>query len=134
MSYKNWQKEAYSSAFSQVYSASVSGGSDAMTYYVSGGFKDIKGIVSNTGIKQGDLRANLTANLSKSVTMALALNGSIKQNDMMTGVIRQVVLPVHWHVQYWIQLLMKFRQTTRHYKRTWTQKLLFIAGGMTMMI
>lgn len=71
-----------------------------MTYYVSGGFKDIKGIVSNTGIKQGDLRANLTANLSKSVTMALALNGSIKQNDMMTGVIRQVVLPVHWHVQY----------------------------------
>ena len=42
-----------------------------MTYYVSGGFKDIKGIVSNTGIKQGDLRANLTANLSKSVTMAL---------------------------------------------------------------
>lgn len=85
LSYKNWQKEAYSSAFSQVYSASVSGGSDAMTYYVSGGFKDIKGIVSNTGIKQGDLRANLTANLSKSVTMALALNGSIKQNDMMTG-------------------------------------------------
>lgn len=85
LSYKNWQKEAYSSAFSQVYSASVSGGSDAMTYYVSGGFKDIKGIVSNTGIKQGDLRANLTANLSKSVIMALALNGSIKQNDMMTG-------------------------------------------------
>lgn len=41
--------------------------------------------MSNTGIKQGDLRANLTANLSKSVTMALALNGSIKQNDMMTG-------------------------------------------------
>ena len=80
LSYKNWQKEAYSSAFSQVYSVSVSGGSDAMTYYVSGGFKDIKGIVSNTGIKQGDLRANLTANLSKSVTMALALNGSIKQN------------------------------------------------------
>ena len=35
LSYKNWQKEAYSSAFSQVYSASVSGGSDAMTYYVS---------------------------------------------------------------------------------------------------
>ncbi len=106
-----------------------------MTYYVSGGFKDIKGIVSNTGIKQGDLRANLTAGgLSKSVTMALALNGSIKQNDMMTGgnttggIAGSLARTVLDTAPYGI------RQTTRHYKRTWMQKLLFIAGGMTMMI
>ena len=85
ITYRNWQKEAYKSAFSQAYSASVSGGSDAMKYYVSANFKDINGIVKNTGIKQGDLRANLTANLSKSVTLNLILSGSLKQNDMMTG-------------------------------------------------
>lgn len=83
--YLNWQKEAYGTAFSQVYSAAISGGSDAMTYYISANFKDINGIVQNTGIKQGDLRANITANLSKSVTLNLVMGGSLKQNDMMTG-------------------------------------------------
>ena len=56
-----------------------------MKYYISGNFKDINGIVENTGIKQGDLRANLTAELSKKVTLNLILSGSLKQNDMMTG-------------------------------------------------
>jgi TonB-linked SusC/RagA family outer membrane protein len=85
ITYRNWQKEAYTSAFSQVYSASVSGGTASMKYYISGNFKDINGIVENTGIKQGDLRANLTAELSKKVTLNLILSGSLKQNDMMTG-------------------------------------------------
>ena len=85
ITYRNWQKEAYTSAFSQVYSASVSGGTAGMKYYISGNFKDINGIVENTGIKQGDLRANLTAELSKKVTLNLILSGSLKQNDMMTG-------------------------------------------------
>lgn len=85
ITYRDWQKEAYSSAFSQAYSASISGGSDAMKYYVSASFKDINGIVKNTGIKQGDLRANLTANLSKTVILNLIISGALKQNDMMTG-------------------------------------------------
>lgn len=85
LDYINWQKEAYSSSFSQVYSASISGGSDAMQYYVSANFKDINGIVKGTGIKQGDLRANLTANISKAVRLNLIMSGSLKQNDMMTG-------------------------------------------------
>lgn len=85
LKYTNWQKEAYSSAFSQVYSASISGGSDAMQYYISANFKDINGIVKNTGIRQGDLRANITAKLSKAVKLNLIMSGSLKQNDMMTG-------------------------------------------------
>lgn len=85
INYVDWQKEAYISALSQIYSASVSGGSDAVQYYVSANFKNIKGIVENTGIKQGDLRLNLTANLSKAVKLTLNMNGSLQQNDMMTG-------------------------------------------------
>ena len=85
INYVNWQKEAYSSAFSQVYSASISGGSDAVQYYASANFKDINGIVENTGIKQGNLRLNLTAKLSNSVKLGLNLSGALQQNDMMAG-------------------------------------------------
>ena len=85
VNYRNWQKEIYTSAFSQNYSLSVNGGAGKTTYYISANFKDINGIVENTGIKQGDLRANLTAELSKKVTLNLILSGSLKQNDMMTG-------------------------------------------------
>ena len=81
----DWQKEIYSSAFSQNYSVTVNGGSDKVTYFTSASFKDIQGLVEGTGLKQGDLRVNLNADLSKSVKLALSLNGSIKQNDMMSG-------------------------------------------------
>lgn len=82
---RNWQKEIYHSAFSQNYAISVNGGSKALTYYVSANFKDINGTVKQTGLKQGDLRANLNADLSKNVTMKLVLAGSLRQNNMMAG-------------------------------------------------
>ena len=85
LSYRNWQKEIYRNAFSQNYAATVSGGSDKTTYYISAAFKNIEGLVSKTGLKQGDLRTNISTDLSKNVTLKLALNGSIKQNDMMSG-------------------------------------------------
>jgi TonB-linked SusC/RagA family outer membrane protein len=85
LTYRNWQKEVYRDALSQNYAATVSGGNDATTYYISASFKDINGLVRNTGLKQGDLRANLSMNLSKSVTLKMALNGSVKENDMMSG-------------------------------------------------
>lgn len=65
LTYHNWQKEIYQSAFSQNYSATINGGNDKTTYFVSASFKDINGIVYNTGLKQGDLRANLSMDLSK---------------------------------------------------------------------
>ena len=83
--YRNWQKEIYKSAFSQNYSVSVNGGSNKTTYYISANFKDINGTVKQTGLKQGDLRANLTAQLSKAVKLDLSLSGALRQNDMMAG-------------------------------------------------
>lgn len=85
LEYRNWQKEIYQSAFSQNYSASVSGGSDKIKYYVSASFKDVNGITVGTGFKQGDLRTNLTADLSKTVKLNLTMNGSLRQNNMMAG-------------------------------------------------
>ncbi len=83
--YRDWQKEIYSSAFSQNYSVSLSGGSEKATYYISANFKDINGTVKQTGLKQGDLRANIGMDLSKTVHLNMTLSGSIRQNNMMAG-------------------------------------------------
>ena len=85
VNYRNWQKEIYTSAFSQNYSLSVNGGAGKTTYYISANFIDINGTVKQTGLKQGDLRANLSAQLSKSVDLDMALSGSLRQNNMMAG-------------------------------------------------
>lgn len=85
VNYRNWQKEIYRSAFSQNYSVSLSGGSDKVTYYISANFKDINGTVKQTGLQQGDLRANLGFDLSKKVHLNMTMSGSIRQNDMMAG-------------------------------------------------
>ena len=82
---RDWQREIYRSAFSQSYSVSVNGGGDKVRYFVSASFKDINGIVKQTGLKQGDLRANLSMDLSSKVSVDLSLSGSLKQNDMMSG-------------------------------------------------
>ena len=85
INYRNWQKEIYTSAFSQNYSVSLSGGSEKATYYISANFKDINGTVKQTGLKQGDLRANIGMDLSKSVHLNMILSGSLRQNNMMAG-------------------------------------------------
>lgn len=81
----DWQKEVYSTAFAQNYVVTLNGGSDKTTYFSSASFKDIQGLVKGTGLKQGDFRLNLNTELSKSVTLAVSLNGSIKKNEMMAG-------------------------------------------------
>ena len=82
---RDWQREIYRTAFSQNYSVSVNGGSDKVRYFVSASFKDINGIVKQTGLQKGDLRANLSMDLSKTVSVDLSLSGSLKKNDMMSG-------------------------------------------------
>ena len=81
----DWQKEIYSTAFSQNYSVTLNGGSEKTTYFASASYKDIEGLVEGTGLKQGDFRLNLNSTLAKNITMAISVNGSIKQNDMMSG-------------------------------------------------
>ncbi len=81
----DWQKEIYSTSFSQNYAITLNGGSDKTTYFASASYKDIQGLVHGTGLKQGDMRLNLNSELSSKVKLAVALNGSIKENDMMAG-------------------------------------------------
>ncbi len=44
----DWQKEIYSTAFSQNYSVTLNGGSEKTTYFASASYKDIEGLVEGT--------------------------------------------------------------------------------------
>lgn len=81
----NWQKEIYRNAFSQNYDLAVSGGENLIKYYLSADYKDIKGLISGTGMRQGGLRLNLSGDLSKSLSFNASLSGAVKKNNMMTG-------------------------------------------------
>lgn len=81
----NWQNEIYRSAFSKNYGIKISGGSEKLKYYFSAGFKDIQGLVKQTGMKQGNFRLNLNANLTDRLSIDFIVNGSMRSNDMMQG-------------------------------------------------
>ncbi|MGL5319123.1 MAG: SusC/RagA family TonB-linked outer membrane protein, partial [Bacteroidales bacterium] len=81
----NWLDKIFRQSFSQNYNVSINGGGERTTYFFSAGFKDIEGLVEKTGLQQGDLRLNLTSKLNDRLKVNLNLNGSIKQNDMMSG-------------------------------------------------
>lgn len=81
----NWMKEIFRQSFSQNYNVSVNSGGERTTFFFSAGFKNIEGLVENTGLKQGDLRLNLNSQLNDRLKLSLNLNGSIKHNDMMSG-------------------------------------------------
>ena len=81
----NWLDQIFRQSFSQNYNVSINGGGERTTYFFSAGFKDIEGLVKKTGLQQGDLRLNLTSQLNDRLKVNLNLNGSIKQNDMMSG-------------------------------------------------
>ena len=52
----NWQDELYRQSFSTKVGFTASGGSDNGNYYISAGFDDQKGIVSNSSLKSTDVR------------------------------------------------------------------------------
>lgn len=85
VSERNWQKEIYRNAFSQNYDVSISGGENKIKYYLSADYKNISGLVKQTGLKQSGMRLNLGGDLSKSLSFNASIRGSLKKNNMMTG-------------------------------------------------
>src|SRR5690606_26115746 len=63
---------------------SINGG-DKVKYYIAGDYKDIKGIVRETGLKQGGLRLNLGGNLTQKLTFNTSISANLKTNNMMAG-------------------------------------------------
>lgn len=86
----NWQDEIYEVNMSHNEGVSINGGSDKSTYYFSAGFSNQKGIVETTRIKRGDLRLNLTQDLSDKLKMDTRMSmmyqdGSFAQAGSKSG-------------------------------------------------
>lgn len=60
----DWQDEVFRTGILTNNNLSISGGTDRTHYFVSGGFTDQQGIVTNSGYNRGSLRLNLDGRLS----------------------------------------------------------------------
>lgn len=67
----DWQDEIFRNAISNTHNLSVSGGKEAVSYYISGGYTNKEGIVLNTDFKQYTLRANLKIKATSRLNLTL---------------------------------------------------------------
>lgn len=82
-----WQDEVMQTAPIQSYNISASGGTDKMTYYVSGTYKDEAGTLMNTWFKSYGVRANVDVKASKSVSIGFMLNPSYSKRRVSERVV-----------------------------------------------
>lgn len=85
----DWQDEIYRNALQQSYQLSVTGGSDAIRYSVSGGYLSQEGIVDLTRYQRYNLRASLDAQISKRIKIGalIAPGFAITDNKSTQGII-----------------------------------------------
>ena len=77
----NWQDIVYYQSTSQQFGISASGGGDNGNYYISGGIGDLKGIVTNSSVKTGDLRINLNQDLNKNLNLQARATAFFTETD-----------------------------------------------------
>jgi TonB-linked SusC/RagA family outer membrane protein len=87
LAYIDWQDEIERKGQMQNYEISVSGGTDAIRYFMSGNYANQDGFVVNVGYKAYSLRANLEINASKRLKFGLnvAPTYSITQDPGVDG-------------------------------------------------
>lgn len=71
----DWQDEIYRTAPIQNHQLNISGGSDNVSYMVSGGILDHQGILINSAFKRYTLRANVNAEISKKFSVGINWSG-----------------------------------------------------------
>jgi TonB-linked SusC/RagA family outer membrane protein len=72
----DWQNVIYRTAPIQNHQLTIGGGTDNLTYMVSGGYLSQEGILVNSSYKRFTLRTNINANITKNVTFGLNWAGS----------------------------------------------------------
>jgi len=75
----DWQDVLYRNAFFQRHNLSFSGGNNDIKYYVSGGYQDQDGIVTNTSARILNFRSNIDAQVSK--RLRVGANVALTQNN-----------------------------------------------------
>lgn len=85
----DWQNEIYHNALQESYQLSITGGSDAVKYSISGGYLSQEGIVDLTKYTRYNLRMSLDAQISKKIRVGGTLMPSyaISDNKSTQGII-----------------------------------------------
>jgi len=81
----SWQDELYRQGFSTKVGFSASGGSDNGNYYISLGFDEQEGIVSNSSLKSTDFRINLNQDLTDKLTLKARVSASFNDINFSEG-------------------------------------------------
>jgi TonB-linked SusC/RagA family outer membrane protein len=81
----NWQDELYRQGFSKKVGFSASGGGDNGNYYVSLGFDEQEGIVSNSNLKSSDVRINLNQDLTDKLKLQARVSASFNDINFTEG-------------------------------------------------
>lgn len=79
----NWLEEVFRKALFQEHQLSVSGGSDNVSYLVTGGFLDNQGILNNTGFQRYSVRANVDAAINRKLRISIRLAPSYTNQDFL---------------------------------------------------
>ena len=81
----DWQDEVFRTAGGEEIQLDYSGGSDKITYFVSGNFLDQNGIIINSDYKRYSLRTNVDAKLSEKLNASLKVNFSRRETKNVSG-------------------------------------------------
>ena len=80
----DWQDQIFRTALQQSHQLSVAGGSDKVSYYLSGNYIDNQGIIKGSGFQRYSLRSNIEARLNDKLKVGVNLFVS-KSDDHPTA-------------------------------------------------
>lgn len=75
----NWEKDVVRTAVSHNTSVSVTGGSDEMLYYISGGYKHTEGVIKTNDVDQYFMKVNLSGNVKP--WLGIGINSQLSYTD-----------------------------------------------------
>lgn len=84
----DWQDYSTRTAISQNYRVTMSAGSDKTNYYFALGYKDQEGIIKNSFMKAGDIRLNLTQNISPKLSITTNTSMTYSSNNWLQGTVK----------------------------------------------
>lgn len=79
----DWLDLVVGDAILQNYDLSVSGGSQNLRYYISGGYLNQTGIIDGSGFKRYTLKANVTGDISDRFQVGMILNSAFTDHDRL---------------------------------------------------
>ena len=78
----NWQDAIFQTAIQHQHQLSAQGGTDAVKYFISGGFMDQEGTIIGTNFQRFSVRTNLDAQLKKWLKLGLNVSYTSTKDDL----------------------------------------------------